>query len=108
VLPDASSGDAFGSSVALHATTMIVGAPRDDVGANDDQGSAYVYVRENGAWVLQVQLFASDGAAGDGFGHGVAVHGDTVVVGAPGDDVGANVDRGSAYVFVRSGNAWLE
>ncbi|MFN8453935.1 MAG: hypothetical protein U0401_04555 [Anaerolineae bacterium] len=35
--------------------------------------------------------------------------GDTVVVGAPGDDIGANSDQGSAYVFVTAaaGIIWL-
>jgi hypothetical protein len=34
--------------------------------------------------------------------------GDTALVGAIGDDNGANVDQGSAYVFVRSGTTWTE
>lgn len=46
---------------------------------------------------------ASDGAANDGFGGSVAVDGDTAVVGAVGSDRG-----GSAFVFVRSGDAWVQ
>ena len=46
------------------------------------------------------KLTASDGAASDRLGHSIAVSGDTVIVGAPGDDVGANANQGSAYVFV--------
>ena len=63
--------------------TVVVGAPYDDVGANADQGSAYVFVRSGAAWSQQQKLTASDGAAGDYFGYSVAISGDTVVVGAP-------------------------
>lgn len=47
------------------------------------------------------KLTASDGGAGDLFGQSVAVSGGTIVVGAFGDDIGANTNQGSAYVFVR-------
>jgi hypothetical protein len=48
-----------------------------------------------------MRLTAYDGAAGDLFGHSVAIDGDPALVGATHDDAGVNVDRGSAYVFVR-------
>ena len=51
------------------------------------------------------KLTASDGAAYDNFGISVAVDGDTVVVGAPGDD-GAGADSGSVYVFVKPTGGW--
>lgn len=49
--------------------------------------------------VETAKLLASDGAANDNFGVSVAISGDTAIVGANGDDVGANVNQGSAYVF---------
>ena len=60
------------------------------------------------AGTLVQQLVAADGAAGDGFGIDVDVDGDTLVVGAVADDIGGNVDQGSAYVFVRSGGVWTQ
>src|SRR5215510_4663462 len=54
----------------------------------------------------QQNLTAADGAAGDSFGHSVAISGATVVVGAYLNDVGANTDQGAAYVFTRSGATW--
>ena len=36
----------------------------------------------------------------------MAVSGDTVVVGAAGDDIGTNTDQGSAYVFVKPVGGW--
>src|SRR5206468_3053516 len=105
---DGAVSDAFGWSVAISGDTAVVGAFVDDVGANVDQGSAYVFVRSGTTWTQQAQLTASDGAVSDAFGWSVAISGDTAVVAAFVDDVGANVDQGSAYVFVRSGTTWTQ
>ena len=105
---DGAAGDHFGGSVALSGDTALVGAYWDDVGANADQGSAYVFTRSGTTWTQQAQLTASDGAADDDFGYSVALSGDTALVGAYVDDVGANTDQGSAYVFTRSGTTWTQ
>ncbi|MFM7258974.1 MAG: FG-GAP repeat protein [bacterium] len=80
--------------------------PYDDVGANSDQGSVRVFVRSGTTWSAQATLAASDGAAFDLFGDSVSLSGDTLAVGVPYDDVGANVNQGSVRVFFRSGTAW--
>jgi FG-GAP repeat protein/collagen triple helix repeat protein len=100
--------DHFGHSVALSGDTIVVGAIFDDAGANADQGSAYVFTRNGGVWSPQAKLVASDGAAGDEFGSSVAISGDTVVVGAPLDDVDIVANQGSAYVFTRTGSIWSQ
>jgi hypothetical protein len=105
---DAASGDKFGSDVSISGNTAIVGASGDNLGTNTDQGSAYVFVRSVSTWTQQAQLTAAGGAAGDAFGFSVAMSGDTAIVGAYGDDVGANVDQGSAYVFTRTGSTWTQ
>ncbi|MGH7186935.1 MAG: putative Ig domain-containing protein, partial [Pseudomonadota bacterium] len=58
-------------------------------------------------WTQQEKLIANDGAAGDNFGISVALSGDTVVVGADSDTIGANAFQGSAYVFTNSGS-WYQ
>ncbi|MBN1976554.1 MAG: FG-GAP repeat protein, partial [Anaerolineae bacterium] len=105
---DGAAEDHFGNSVALSGNTALVGAPYDEVGANYAQGSAYVFTRSGAAWTQQVKLTASDGAASEQFGASVALAGDTALVGAYGDGVGANDGQGSAYVFTRSGTAWAQ
>ena len=100
--------DDFGVSVAISGDTAIVGADGDDVGSGFDQGSAYIFVRNGATWSQQARLVASDGIAQDFFGSAVAISGDTAVVGAAGDDVGANVGQGSTYIFVRSGTTWTQ
>ncbi|MGQ0798991.1 MAG: putative Ig domain-containing protein, partial [Pseudomarimonas sp.] len=92
--------------VALSGSTALVGAHFDDIGTNENQGSSYVYSRSGSTWTQQAQLTASDGAANDQFGRSVALSGDTALVGAPFDDIVADENQGSAYVFTRSGSTW--
>ena len=66
----------------------------------------------------QAYLKASNTGASDSFGFAVSVSGDTVVVGASGEDsstTGVNstpdegaADSGAAYVFIRSGTVWSQ
>ena len=102
------ANDLFGSSVALSGDTAIIGAYADDVGANVNQGSAYVFTRSGTTWTQQARLIATDGTTGDFFGWSVALSGDTAIIGANQDDVGANVNQGSAYIFTRSGTNWTQ
>ena len=92
---DAMADDRFGWSVAISGTTAIVGAYRDD-GVGIDSGSAYLFDTVTGAQIAK--LTASDEAAGDWFGHSVAILGTTAIVGAyQNDDAGTR--SGSAYLF---------
>jgi FG-GAP repeat/HYR domain len=94
--------------VAISGETVVVGAGSDDGAAGPGQGSAYVFVRSGGVWSQQQKLEASDAAANDLFGGSVAISGETIVVGAGGDEGTAGSSQGSAYVFVRSGGVWSQ
>jgi hypothetical protein len=89
---DGAQGDAFGYSVALSGTTVLIGAD----GKNNDTGAAYVFVRSGAAWTQQAELIAGDGAQGDFLGSAVALSGNTTLVGA----YGSNSLAGAAYAFV--------
>jgi hypothetical protein len=108
IAPDAANNDQFGFSVAVDANTAVVGSYLNDVGANNNQGSAYIYLRTGTTWAFVAQLTAADGAAGDYFGFSVAISGNTFLAGAYFDNVGANVDQGSAYVFTKFGFTWSQ
>ncbi len=101
---DRSIGDSFGAGVSISGDYVLVGSPYDDVGANNSQGSAYVFVRNGTTWTQQAKLIASDGAVGDSFGTSVSISGDYAIVGAVQDDG----SRGSAYVFIRNGTTWTQ
>jgi hypothetical protein len=105
--PAGSAGDQFGSAVAIDGDTAVLGSPLDDVGGRSDQGSVRVFRWNGTGWTLEATLTASDGQAADTFGAAVAIYGDTIIVGSPGDDIGSAADRGSAYFFVRTGTTWI-
>jgi len=100
---DGTVSDQFGSSVSISGEYVIVGAPLDDIGSNSDQGSAYIFKRNDGIWTEQAKLTATDGGANDEFGVSVSFTGDFTIIGARYDDININgivdVDRGSAYLF---------
>ncbi|MBA3471087.1 MAG: integrin [Herpetosiphonaceae bacterium] len=130
------AGDNFGYAVAVDGDTIVVGAWREAsaaTGVNGNQqdntafgsGAAYVFVRSNAqgapAWSQQAYLKASntDADVGDQFGAAVAIDGDTIVVGAYGEESGASGVNGNqqentapmagaAYVFVRTNTAWIQ
>ncbi|MEI7658988.1 MAG: FG-GAP repeat protein, partial [Phycisphaerae bacterium] len=102
------AGDFFGNAVAISGDTAIVGAYWDRVGANSQQGSAYIFTRTGTTWTQQAQLNATGGAAYDYFGNAVAISGDTAIVGAYYDRVGTNDYQGSAFIFTRTGTTWTQ
>ena len=92
----------FGYSVSIDGDTVVIGA---NPYSNDDIGSAYVFRRDTpgnlgSSWSHVVKLTAGDGAVGNRFGYSVSIDGDTVVIGAQGDD-DKGPSSGSAYVFTR-------
>ena len=113
IVPDNMQGDEHvGYSVAISGNYAILGANK----YNEDQGTAYIYFKQNGIWTQQAKLFASDGAIEDRFGSSVAINGDWAVVGAYSDDVTTGTppfiinypDRGSIYIFQRNGTNWTQ
>jgi hypothetical protein len=121
-------GDEFGRSVAIAGNTLVVGAHLEDsnaTGINGDQdnflaidsGAVYAFTRSGTEWSQQAYLKASNTGGGDSFGRSVAISGDTLVVGAIGEDstaTGINgdqgdnsaLDSGAVYVFTLSGTVW--
>ncbi len=98
---DDAASDNFGESVAISGNTIVVGSPGGDFGSSSP-GAAYVFTMPAAGWANMTEtakVTASDAAGVDEFGGSVAISGGTLVVGAPGAAVGANVDQGAAYVF---------
>ncbi|MFN0204729.1 MAG: FG-GAP repeat protein [Planctomycetota bacterium] len=122
------NSDTMGFSVAASGDTIVIGAHLEDsaaTGVNGNasdntmsaSGAAYVFVRSGTIWSQQAYLKASNTDTSDFFGFGVAISGDTIVVGAPLEDSNATgvngngadnslFTAGAAYVFVRSGTTW--
>jgi hypothetical protein len=103
---DGTEDDLFGRDVSIDGNYAIVGAVLDNHDGAD-RGSAYIFRRDGSNWIQQAKLVAEDGQAGDEFGGSVCIKGNYAVIGAIGnDDLGE--DAGAAYIFVRSGNDWIQ
>jgi hypothetical protein len=82
-------------------------------------GAAFVYTRTGTTWTRHAYIKASNTDELDFFGASVALSGDTLVIGAVGEDssaTGADGDQsddsvsnaGAVYVFTRSGSEWTQ
>lgn len=96
--PNGTEGDNFGLSVGLSGQRAIVGAWLAD-GAASTTGAAYVFRAAGSAFDPIDPIFRPDGVYGDGFGFSVAISGDCAVVGAVNDDVGGELNVGSASYY---------
>jgi hypothetical protein len=91
-------GDNFGISVAISRDTVVVGASEDN-----GRGTAYIFQRNQGGpnnWG-QVKKLTINDAVGPYDQFSVAIIGNTVVVGAYGDDAKGD-NAGAAYIFQRN------
>jgi len=92
-------GDELGRSVAIDGDTLVGGAP----GRDFLRGAAFVFQRPAGdpdGWMQLVELPAEPLASMDGYGTSVAIGGDRLAVGVPGEDDGG-FDAGAAFVHGR-------
>ncbi|MFP5387379.1 MAG: fibronectin type III domain-containing protein, partial [Bacteriovoracia bacterium] len=94
------ASDQFGYNVALSGDTLAVGAHAEDSNqttitngttastsnSSSDSGAVYVYKRTGSTWAQEGYIKAPNSGSGDQFGVSVAIAGDTIVVGAHGED----------------------
>lgn len=107
----ASDGPQTFGAIAIDGNTIVVGAPYETIGINQNQGAAYVFVKPTSGWSNMTQtakLTASDGNANAYFGRSVAISGSTIVVGANGAAVFPKHNVGAAYVFVEPAAGWVD
>lgn len=99
IAADGVAGDRFGYAVALSGGTALIDSA--------NKVYAYVQAQAGAAWTEQAKLTPSGGLGG-AFNSSLALSGDTALIGAFAQTIGANRFQGEAYVFTRSGTAWTE
>lgn len=104
--PTQRTNDFFGTAVAI-ANEQILASHIDNGGL---LGAIHVFEFVSFSWEEVAMFRAADGQAGDRFGVAIAVDGNTLVVGASGDDLvnGSLSGEGAAYVFERTETGWQE
>ena len=88
---DSQRGAQFGYSVAISGDTAVVGAPFFDIDSDEDDvldtldaGAIYIFERVGAVWLPAARFTVEEADVnnGDWFGSSVAIHEDTIVVGA--------------------------
>lgn len=104
---DLNAGAEFGGGVKFSDDYVVVAAGRIDIDNTIRAGALYVYDYENNNWEFDTKLVASDLSSDAKLGMNptsLAVQGNTIVAGAPGE----NAWTGSVYVFTKVGEVWEE
>ena len=106
VAEDGERLDSFGDAVALEGDTLVVGAPNHPGNNGTDAGGVYIFERAGDTWSQQAKLapFVLDRA--DLFGKALGLVGDTLLVGAPGDEDPNGSQAGAVYPYRRVNGSW--
>ncbi|MCP4750803.1 MAG: DUF1566 domain-containing protein, partial [Proteobacteria bacterium] len=122
--------------IAISGDTLVVGVQNEDAcgssiingttaTANDscgESGAVYVYKRTGTDWAQEAYIKAANANPSDNFGASVDIDGDTIVVGAPGEDSSdititngttasadqSSVNSGAVYVYKRTDTTWAQ
>lgn len=110
---DGFSGDNFGIASAISGNVAVIGAYGDTqiaagVTFGISEGSAYVFERVDGTWLLQQKLVPQPiGGDGDNYGVSVAAVDDIIAVGAPRRTADERFEAGSVFIYGRASDGYL-
>lgn len=122
--------EGFAAAVALAGDTLVVGSvndPSNAMGINGNQGdtslqaagAVYVFTRNATTWSQQAYVKPSNTQSQAYFGSSVAIAGNTIVVGSPGESSNATgingnqsnrsaIGAGAVYEFSRNATTWSQ
>jgi hypothetical protein len=93
--------DVFGGSTDINNSTAMIGAPWDS-GDGYHSGAVYVYEQKEGHWVQTGRLQSKSPTGKALFGSSIALKGDKLLVGAPGERQGKLTSAGAVYIFEKN------
>lgn len=97
----------LGYAVALKGDVAFAGAYKADIAyAGEDAGCGFFFNRNIGMLIGSREFPLVDADQGNGLGFALAMAGETVLVGSPGDSTAKASSTGTVQVFVRSSGAW--
>jgi hypothetical protein len=93
----------FGLSLSIADNVIVAGDLYHGITTNGREGAAIVYSLQNEIWTFKQQIFSSDPATSELFGHRVVINGDSIFVSARYDN-----SKGAVYVFNSFSDTWAE
>lgn len=93
----------FGTPIVLQDDTLFIGFPNFY-----DGGKVNTYKWLNGTWTASQVITSPNATYNAYFGDTIAVDGNTLVIGATWDDIGTGLNQGSAFIFEKEGDLWVE
>ena len=105
---DGQPGDEFGWKLSESIATMVITA-RYHVSAHG-VGAVYVFTHSDKTdiWTPRPTILPPDGTSADDFGDALSISNNTIVIGDPHHQAGANADEGVAYVFTGAASVWTQ
>jgi len=133
---NAEGGDLFGGSVSLSGDSLAVGSVNEDSNQTiitnssnasadnsaTNSGAVYIYRRNGNSWAQEAFVKASNTEGADLFGSSLALSGETLAIGATGEDSSQTIitnasssaldnlasSSGAVYVYRRMGSGWAQ
>ncbi len=100
LLPGSLLAQGFGGSVAVWGNEVLVADPAF---GGSSEGGIHTYIREGDRWVEAGRLTGPEPSAGDGFGYGIAVSGDRMLVTALNP---RSPQGGGVHSYIRTATGW--
>jgi FG-GAP repeat len=97
--------ETFGYSVDVDGDFAAVGDEGDYNQGFFHRGAARIFQRTGSAWTETQHLTAFDSIQNHGFGEAISISGDTIAIGAPGDDDLGDL-AGAIYIYRFNGEIW--
>ena len=100
LLPAGAVAQGYGGAVAVVDGQVLIGFPGCQGSAG---GCVLIYSQEGWEWVESGSIMSPDASGGDGFGAGIAVSGERLLVAASNP---RGTEPGAIHVFTRSAGGW--
>ncbi len=96
----------FGGSVAVEGERVVVGAANASTPGGDNQGAAYVWVRNGSTWTQEQKIFETQSTLFEGYGSAVAISQGRVLVGSPRQRRFGPAGEGVVHAFEEQDGVW--
>lgn len=93
--------DYFGADTSIFNNTLVIGA-HNAISPQGQTGKVYIYKKVSSNWILDQELYPSDGNNNDSFGWRVKIVNNTLII----SSINHN-NTGAVYIYEFNGTSWI-